>query len=148
MTPVESFTNAGNATPADAFQTYFWLIAQADVSGLSKMLVLENPATRAKTDALLAAMDEKAREELGSAEALIALYLAAIHGRLSGVQMIQQSMRDPDVAICIALLQTRSGQLSKQEFNPRRSADGWRIVVHDDLVDFVANELRREPIAK
>ena len=148
MTPVENFTNVGNATPAAAFQTYFWLIAQADVSALSKMLVLENPATREKADALMAAMDGKSREELGSAEALIALYLTAIHGRLSGVQMIEQSMRDPDVAICIAMVQTRSGQLSKQEFNPRRSDDGWRIVVHDDLVDFVANELRREATPK
>ena len=148
MTPVENLANVGSATPAAASQTCFWLIAQADVSALSKMLTIRNPETRAKADALLAAMDEKKREELGSPEALIALYLVAMNGRLSGVQMVEQSTGNPDVTFCYATVQTQSGQLSKQGFTAIRTDAGWRMMVHEGLVDFVANELRRETTPK
>lgn len=134
MTSLLELKNVGAATPAEALQTFFWTVAEADPAAMARLLDYVGDA-RLRAEELFASLDPETRRHLGSPEEIFALYLQALYSRVSGVQLLRQDFPASGYAAWSFRLQTMSGKQSEQGFGLRNEGGSWRVLVTPQMVE-------------
>lgn len=138
--------NAGRATPSSAAETLLWAATGGDVNVLAAALQLEGSA-RTKAEELYARMPEATRAEYGSADKLMALFIAKDAAEIGAMQVLTENVRGDDALVRIRL-QNAEGKTKEEGFPMRRAADGWRLIVPDKAVEKYARTLAAKGAGK
>ena len=107
---------------------------------MAGMIVLD-PSARTKAEALFARLPDATRAEYGSPEKLVSLFLAKDAAAVSGLQILGQRDVTPDVVGVRVRLANEEGKTKEQNFGFRKSSDGLRLIVPDEVVDKYAQQL-------
>ena len=138
-TPGE-WKNAGCATPAAALETALWAASGGDIDTVALLIVLE-PAVRAKTVALLEGLPAASRAEYRSPERLVAL-LATKDVPMGGIQVIAQARQGAEQTMIRVRLYQPDGSAKSTSLLLRQNAGEWRLVVPESAVDRYAAMLK------
>jgi hypothetical protein len=140
--PARLWKQAGQATPAAAFETALWAGAGGNVESLAGLLVFD-PKAKSKADAIFAALPQAMQQELATPERLIALLVAKDVPLGSAEILTQATPADPSNDTRMAVELTDDGGKSKEVHLSLRATDGtWRFVVPPDAVEKYAAQLR------
>jgi hypothetical protein len=140
--PARFWNQAGQATPAAAFETALWAGAGGNVESLAGLLVFD-PKAKFKADAIFAALPQAMQQELATPERLIALLVAKDVPLGSAEILTQATPADPLNDTRMAVKLTDAGGKSKEVHLSLRATDGtWRFVVPPDAVEKYAAQLR------
>jgi hypothetical protein len=163
--PPSAWKNRGHANPTATVETTLWAAAGGDVARVKDMLQFDD-RVRAKAEAILARLPEKARALYDSPEQFIAAFMTK-SVPLGDAQLVWQHQEGPDDAsVCVFVKDTdsspahiqptveRSGPIDlvppmapqnrktrSAYMSLRRTEDGWRIVVPEPAVDKIAKDL-------
>jgi hypothetical protein len=118
--------NAGQATPAAAFETALWASATGDIDTLAKLLVLD-PDMRAQANALFARLPESERRNFGSAERLIA-FLTAKDVPLGRATILNQNPSATGTQLTAQIFDAE-GKQKLSLFSLRAEGDRWQLLV-------------------
>ena len=137
--------NAGQASPAAAFQTALWASAAGDLEALTRVLEFD-AETRGKASELFAQLPVALRGELGTAERLIALLIAKDIPSGSAQILVQyQSATDEKIA---ARVVDEAGKPKQLLLSMRAIGDSWHMVVPGKVVESYAVSLRAPAMAR
>ncbi|MES2696293.1 MAG: hypothetical protein V4773_22670 [Verrucomicrobiota bacterium] len=139
ITPTAQLRNAGRATPQAATETALWAATGGDVDALAGSLTF-NDAGRARADQWFASLSDATRNQYGSAEKVIALLIAKDAAGLTGMQVLgQKELTADDVALRIRF--ASEDKTKDDNLVMHRTADGWRMLLNDQVVDSMAKKL-------
>lgn len=122
---IESFTNAGRATPTNAFESYFWALNGGEIKSLADVIVYDEKAF-AIFKTIFADLSEPARTFYGSPLVMA----AAVGGSMSNsplkkLEVAEEPGAGPDEMV----LRYKLNDDERVRTIPvRRFPDGWRIV--------------------
>lgn len=141
LVPSTDWTNAGRESPAATMETIYWAALNGELNVLATALLIPDD-DRPKVDTWFASLAESTREQYGTAEKLIGLLVAKDAGPLTGMQILDsENLSDADV-ITRVRFETDDGSVDYAEYILRQTADGWRLVVPADGVDWFARHLQ------
>lgn len=140
LTPAGELKNVGRATASAAVETVLAAAFGGDVETLANSILLDQSA-QAKADELFARLPESARAQYGSPDKLIALMLAKDAAALTGMQVLGQRDINPDVVGVRVRLATDEGKTKEQGLGFRKTSDGLRLIITDDVVKKYAGQL-------
>jgi hypothetical protein len=129
LTRLEYFTDAGQATPEGAFQSFVWAATQGKDDRLAGLIHIDG-AAREKADALVATLSEADRVKFPTAERVAALFVADAITMHTAAQIVDVTMPDADHA----LLEIRGLSDRPQKIPFERSAAGWQLSVNFGMV--------------
>lgn len=138
--PVRSYLNAGQATPVAALQTMAWACDQGDVETMARLFVIEEKS-RAKVDAIYAAMPAARRAEWNSVQAFAAAIIVhdGIEQPYPGNEVLALARIEPGTEGRVTL-QLPGAVVSGVVF--QQTPEGWKYVVREEVVDdYVAQHL-------
>ncbi len=140
LTPAAELKNVGRATASDAVETLLAAAFGGDVETLANSIMLD-PAAQAKAAEMFSRLPDASRAEYGSPDKLIALMLAKDAAALSGMQILGQRDVTPDIVGVRVRLATDDGKTKEQGLGFRKTSDGLRLIVTDDIVKKYAGQL-------
>ncbi len=140
LTPASELKNVGRATASAAVETVLAAAVGGDVETLANSILLDQSA-EAKADELFARLPDSARAQYGSPDKLIALMLAKDAAALTGMQVLGQRDISPDVVGVRVRLATDEGKTKEQGLGFRKTSDGLRLIITDDVVKKYAGQL-------
>jgi hypothetical protein len=135
LTRLEYFTDAGQASPAAAFQTLGWAVVK-EPERIASLLTLA-PEARAKAEALIAGLPEAARAQW-TPEKLGELFLTGALTSASAIQISDVKMEGADRA-------TLTFRIPGARGDPKLAmilgVDGWRVLVEGRGIDVVRKQI-------
>lgn len=140
LTAAGDLKNVGRATASAAVETILAAAYGGDVETLANSIVLD-PSSQAKAEELIARMPEAMRAQYGSADKLVALMLSKDAAALTGMQILGQRDLTPDVVGVRVRMSTDSGKTKEQGLGFRKTSDGLRLIITDDIVNTYAKQL-------
>jgi cell division protein FtsL len=142
--PASLWKNAGQATPAAAFETVLWASAGGDLDSLARVLDLDSLARTDATE-MLDQLPPAIRQEIGTPERLIAL-MTAKDAPLGSAEILSA---DDDVSAGAPILRKLDARVvdvtgEAKELLLRLRADNgrWRLVVPDNAIKKYASLLQ------
>ena len=136
--------NAGQETPAAAFETVLWAAASGEVEELAAGLELDD-ATRGKAAAIFNRLPPALQREVGTPGQLVALLTARDVPLGSAWIMGQFDMR-PNETRVVAQLADPEGNKRDLLFTLREREGRWRLVVPPQVMTKYAAFLQGEPV--
>lgn len=130
--PTGSWRNAGDATPAAAFETALWASAAGEVESLAGLLALDADA-RTRAESIWARLPAGMRAELGTPERLVAL-MTARDVPLGSAQIVGQYPTPTETKLVAQLLDP-DGKPKQVLISLRAEGDKWRLVVPGSIVE-------------
>ena len=140
LTPAGELKNAGRATASAAVETLLSAAYGGDVETVASSIALE-PSAAAMAQELFARLPEATRAQYGSPDKLIALMLAKDASGLTGMQILGQRDISPDVVGVRVRFANEEGKTKEQGLAFRKTSDGLRMIVTDDVVKKYAGQL-------
>ncbi len=140
MVPMADMTNQGRATPRAAGQTVAWAVHHQEID-LAASLITFDPESRAKMEALVAALPPDLRAQYGTPERLMAFVMAGTPRPIAALQVLDETEPGPDEDVQHLQLQYEDGRTRIDTVHFHRTADGWQQVISPSVVDRVANYL-------
>ena len=140
LTPAGELKNVGRATVNAAVETLLSAAFGGDVETVASSIVLE-PSAEALAQELFARLPEASRAQYGSPDKLVALMLAKDAAALTGMQILGQRDISPDVVGVRVRLANEEGKTKEQGLGFRKTTDGLRMIVTDDVVKKYAGQL-------
>lgn len=140
LTSAAELKNVGRATASAAVETVLAAAYGGDVETLASSIVLE-PSAQTKAEALFARLPEASRAQYGSPDKLVALMLAKDAAALTGMQVLGQRDINSEVIGVRVRLATDDGKTKEQGLGFRKTSDGLRMIIPDDVVDKYAKQL-------
>lgn len=131
--------NAGQATPAAAFQTTLWASATGDIDALAGLLAFDADAGR-EAAATFDRLPGPVQNELGTPERLIAL-LTAMDVPLGRASIVGQFSTPTETKVAAQLIDAE-GKLKHAVFSLRADGERWRLVVPAEVVRKYAGWMR------
>jgi len=131
--------NAGQATPAAAFQTTLWASATGDIDALAGLLAFDADAGR-EAAATFDRLPGPVQNELGTPERMIAL-LTAMDVPLGRASIVGQFPTPTGTKVAAQLVDAE-GRLKTAVFSLRADGDRWRLVVPAEVVRKYAGWMR------
>jgi len=161
--PETQWADRGQSTPKAAVQTMLWASAGGDTGRLASLLHLDE-ATRAKLEEVFATVPARARATYGSAEKLLAAFMAKSIP-VGDTQIVWQQQSDEDAVVCFWVRSSAASATTAAPEKPatdskvppmlppdakrsqallglRRFDEAWRIVVPAFAIDRLARESR------
>lgn len=143
LIPPEEWEDAGNASPADAMETFYWAALNGELDVLAEAIAFPDD-DRVRAAEWFDGLPESIRLEYGSPERLLGLLMAKDAGPLTGMQLLgEHEAANGDVLVRIRF-GTNDGEIDVSDYWMRQTADGWRLVVPADAIDHFARHLRPE----
>jgi len=142
LIPAGALKNSGKATPEASTQTALWAAVNGDVDALAGSLMFTASAQK-KADAWFATLPEATRQQYGSAEKVVALMIAKDADSLTGMQVIGQQEVGPDNVGVRVRLAGADGKTKDDTLFMHRSADGWKMVLPDPVLEKFARQLAK-----
>ncbi|HTQ30389.1 MAG TPA: sigma-70 family RNA polymerase sigma factor [Opitutaceae bacterium] len=158
LKPVDSFANAGRATPRAALETLHWALSGGDVTMIARVLKL-SPDARQKAEALLAKLPPDQRAQFTTPEQFIATLVAGT-SQAVGMQVMSQEpgaqatgfdpalANDPIYQTLHEQAQFADGRVREANFVLEQGADGWQVVVPAWQVEQADRMLTQPPANK
>lgn len=137
---VTAWKNAGRATPAAAVETALWAASGGDVDTVASMVAFTDSA-RVKADVWFASLSEGVRRQYEAPEKLIALMIAKDAEALAGMQILGQRELNADEVGIRLRFSNAEGNTKDDSLMLRRAAEGWRLVVSDNMVEKTSQKL-------
>jgi hypothetical protein len=134
LVPSSEWKNAGRDTPAATAETLLWAAAGGDVNTIASAVELTNSA-REKAEAWFAGLPEQTRADYGNADKLVALMIAKDAATISGMQVLGQREIGPDTVGMRVRFGNDEGKTKDDSFALHHSADGWKLLVPDPLIE-------------
>jgi hypothetical protein len=139
--------NAGNATPAAAFETMFWSALNGDTDTLASVISF-TPEGRARVESLFARLPQAQREASGTPEKVFATLLAArLPQDLSGIGVLTSEETSAGATLRL-LMEHTNGTDKTASFHFSRAPTGWQLVVPASVVENYQQMLANAPTAK
>jgi hypothetical protein len=136
----------GQATPAEASETYLQALYRGDLGTLAGILAVSDTG-RAAIESVFLRLPERDQADYGSPEAMFALLYAyenPVH--FAGLQFVNVAPAAPDQASMTMRWAFPRGQIREHTLALCRSGDGWKVDVLDRQVDSVLRQaLGRTP---
>lgn len=142
LIPAGALKNSGKATPEASTQTALWAAVSGDVDALAGTLMFTSSAQK-KADAWFATLPDATRQQYGSAEKVVALMIAKDADSLTGMQVIGQQEVGPDNVGVRVRLAGADGKTKDDTLFMHRSADGWKMVLPDPVLEKFARQLAK-----
>jgi hypothetical protein len=136
MTRLENLKNAGQATPATAFETLAWAGRQGDYATMLATIAID-PSARAAAETLRNNLSPVQREKYGTPESVMALVLSKGFVTLSGIQIVSTEFVDEQTAT----LTVRGLVASDQHLQMKLGPNGWRLFEGKDQLAWFQHEL-------
>jgi hypothetical protein len=140
LVPAAELKNAGRTTASAAVETVLAAAFGGDVETLANSILLDQSA-QAKADELFARLPDATRAQYGSPDKLIALMLAKDAAALTGMQVLGQRDINPDVVGVRVRLATDEGKTKEQGLGFRKTPDGLKLIITEDVVKKYAGQL-------
>jgi hypothetical protein len=135
MTRLEYFRNAGQATPAAAFQTLVWAAMKGNDRAMAQTIGVADGA-RQEVQELIATLPESEREKYSTPESVIALFLAKAMVLVSAIQVVDTTQTDASNATI-----TVRGLMGNDQTLPMRlGATGWQLWEGEKNVEWLRAE--------
>jgi hypothetical protein len=129
---LEHFRDAGQATPAAAFQTFVWAAMRGEEAKQAGMVAFAG-AGRAAVEVIVAALPEADR-------ALIALFFADAFTQMQAAHVTSVTLSDPQHA----MLTVRGLTPREQKIPLQLGPGGWQIAVPENMGRGLENWVRRK----
>lgn len=136
--------NAGQATPAAAFETVLWASASGSIDTLATLLSFDADA-RTEANTLFSQLPESTKREFGSPEKLIA-FLTAKDVPLGSATILNQ-FPSPTETKVLAQIFDAEGKPKESLFSLQPDGDRWRLVVPRNAVKRYTTWLRAPSVA-
>jgi RNA polymerase sigma factor (sigma-70 family) len=148
MRSVDSLHNVGNATPSATLESLIWAKENVEIATLSRLFTF-TPDVRKKVEDLFVDLseNERAKQGITTPEQLVAFYFGAMTAQIADLQLTEQYQIDPDNVAIRTVLRLRQGEIANQQFNFRRSPEGWQWVFPSDLAG-IPDALRKQIASK
>lgn len=149
LVPAANLQNAGNATPAAAYESIFWAVTHHDVETLGRLIALSE---RGKARA--AAAFEKVPApvidgtHITTPEEMIGYLFTSKMGELSALRIGNEKEKTPDDATVAGALQHPNGQSDAVHLDFHRGVDGWQWQISDKMVLYASDEWERAMLTK
>lgn len=141
--PAEYYRNEGNATPRAALQTFAWACDRGDVDAVSRLIVLE-PAALRKAEIFWASLPERSRAPWKSVDEMAAAVLArSVMERPFPAHDLLATASAEEISPDRVRLHMPNVPAPRGITDYQRSADGWRYVVTEQVVDAFIQQSRR-----
>ncbi|MEO6992054.1 MAG: hypothetical protein ABI273_00370 [Lacunisphaera sp.] len=139
--PASLWKNAGQATPAAAFETLLWASAGGDLDSLIRVLDLDS-LTRTEATEVLDKLPPAIRQEIGTPERLVAL-LTAKDAPLGSAEILsayeavpaKDASTPPTLMKLNARVVDAEGNATELLLNLRADHGVWRLVVPDAAIE-------------
>lgn len=142
LIPAGALKNSGKATPEASTQTALWAAVNGDVDALAGTLLFTASAQK-KADAWFATLPDATRQQYGSPEKVVALMIAKDADSLTGLQVIGQQEVGPDNVGVRVRMAGADGKTKDDTLFMHRSADGWKMVLPDPVLEKFARQLAK-----
>lgn len=138
MTRLEYFQNAGQGTPAAAFQTLVWAALRSEEKILAQTIGLDE-ASRGKVLELMGAtLSDAEREKYSTPESVLAVFLSKALIRVSSLQIVETETKDAQNAT----VTVRGLMGNDQKLPMRLGASGWQLWEGEKNVEWLRAEFR------
>ncbi|HEY4245615.1 MAG TPA: hypothetical protein VGM64_02100 [Lacunisphaera sp.] len=139
--PASLWKNAGQTTPAAAFETLLWASAGGDLDSLARVLDLDS-VTRVEATEVLDRLPSAMRQEIGTPERLVAL-MTAKDAPMGSAEILsayeEGGTKDASHAPILTRLNARvvdtEGNAKELLLNLRANTGTWRLVVPDAAIE-------------
>jgi hypothetical protein len=136
---LEHFRDAGQATPAAAFQTFVWAAMRGEEAKQAGMVAFAG-AGRAAVEVIVAALPEADRAKYSTPEKLIALFFADAFTQMQAAHVTSVTLSDPQHA----MLTVRGLTPREQKIPLQLGPGGWQIAVPENMGRGLENWVRRK----
>ena len=134
MVAAHQWANVGFATPAAAFQTLNWAIANRDTNAFGNALVWDSQA-KARADALFAAAPESVRQKYGTVDGVIYDWWLNNSTPVAAGRVLSQVEESPDEVTLLEQHLYTDGRVRENTVQFQRDESGaWRQVVPVELM--------------
>ena len=138
-----AWRDAGQETPAAAFETVLWAAASGEVEKLAAGLELDE-ATRSAAATIFNRLPPALQREVGTPEQLVAL-LTARDVPLGSAWILGQSDEQPKETRMVAQLADAEGKKRDLLFTLRETEGRWRLVVPEQVMTKYTAFLQGKP---
>lgn len=140
---VGTWTDAGNATPAAAYESVFWAKEHLDHKRLASLIYL-SPWARKRAEEVFAAQTDSVVTQLSiqSPDEFVA-FLYATSPLIKGFRIIDETRTEPDLATILSQLELETGRKVFSELKFRNEPDGWRLEVDLRSAELVMGNWRK-----
>lgn len=125
---LEHFGDAGQASPAAAFQTFVWAAMRGEEAKQAGMIAFAG-AGRAAVEAIVAALPEADRAKYSTPEKLAALFFADAFTQMQAAHVTNVTLTDPQHAV----VSVRGLTPREQKIPLQLGPDGWQIAVPENM---------------
>ena len=147
LVPAHQWTNVGFTTPAAAFQTLNWAVANHDTNAFAGALVWDAQA-RARADALFAAAPESVRQRYGTVDGIIFDWWLNNATPIAANRVLSQMDEGPNEATLLEQHVYTDGRVRENTVQFQRDDNGgWRQVIPPELMPKLAVVLNDAGIA-
>jgi hypothetical protein len=138
----EYYRNEGNATPLATLQTFAWACDRGDTETVGRLLHID-PAARPKAEAFMAALPESARAQWKTVDEMAAALLtrSVMASPFPNSDILATATPEPVGEDRVRL---RLPDVPKDGTEYQRTADGWKYVLTDRVVDAYINQARAQ----
>jgi RNA polymerase sigma factor (sigma-70 family) len=129
-----SWTNAGVATPASAWQTLNWAAANRDTNAFLNA-VSWDPQARAHAEALFAALPDSIRQQYGSVDDVIIDMMLSQRPPVAALRVLSQAEQGPDDVTLVEQHQYADDRVRENPVQFHRDENGaWRRVLTAEMM--------------
>jgi len=131
--PVEYYRNEGNATPVATLQTFAWACDRGDTELVSRLLFIE-VAARPKAEAFMASLPGNLRAQWKTVDQMAAAILteSIMAQPFPNADILETATSEQVGADRVRL---RMPTISKDGTEYQKTADGWKYVITEKVVD-------------
>jgi len=144
MIPIEKLAGAGLSTPRNAFATQLWAARGGDIDLEASSIAL-GPVARERLAALALQMPETIRNQYNTPERLMAYLLAGSPRPVSGMEVLNETVEDPENAILHVQWQHEgSDAVNTNDVHMHKSGANWQMMISPRLVERAAAYLQNK----
>jgi hypothetical protein len=141
--PAASWANAGQTTPAAAYETFQWAKARGDTQTLAKTLVMDESAQQ-RAEQIYASLPREVQSKFSNPHEMVTKLLAD-STQAAGMRFLSQQEQGQDEVLLMAQWQYVDGRIRDGEVRFHRYEDGWRQVVPEGIVQKLSLSLVPPP---
>jgi hypothetical protein len=140
--PAEYYRNEGNATPLATLQTFAWACDRGDTETVGRLLHID-AAARPKAEAFRAALPESTRAQWKTVDEMAAAVLtrSIMASPFPNSDILATATPEP---ISEDRVRLRLPDVPKDGTEYQRTADGWKYVLTETVVDAYINQSRAQ----
>jgi RNA polymerase sigma factor (sigma-70 family) len=145
--PVETWSNAGFATPRDSLRTRGWAVLNGDHKRFKESIVITDGARKFLEDMFIQSakdstdpnkdqfLQETINRKFGVEDAILMPMMAQNRSRVfTGYKILEETSRSADETIMVVETGMNKAEASKEPLKFKRFGNDWKVVIDEDFV--------------